>query len=616
MTYNAPPPSYDELYNSQHASTSSSSSTSSMFGSLKQSLASFTMVPSKVDLEILPFDSIDMYGQPDKDAAYSLSGQTVVKLVPPTSWFCSETPQGDECFLLESLVVTFEGQSELVAPQTGYASCRLIEFSKELITEDPIVIRHSWSEDATRNPAQWYVTFNLNIPGWLPPTCGTSYGNSTDEPEVSYRLSAVAKYREDRPAQPSSWRTACYGYMSLPTTQMVKARGVDVTINRFTIPPPQCTLAGSELPEAPFRSVEYIGTMTDAGSATVPSEILSKLRMRATVPEHIPMDAGSFPLLLKVRPDGLSADERKRLHMPGFLVSVVQNEIIRASMSAHYAQEWPVPPASEQPPNRPIRTRRHDSREYECGMIFSPAAGTSATRSYSLLHSGFAGKFELDESKANFQDERFEQDDTWIRVRVDVPFRDILVEPHLLPQYEDHPLPKLRPSERGPIMTVYHRLEISLACAYDLPEDGATPGKERALDELKFTIPLSFVRVPRSGPHCPRTESFTEATGSPLSTTSPAGSVRMLTERVPLPQLSQPYAQSLPAYNTLYHKNGARIEDPTPLPVYTKDGGREHPLETSSEQRVEEAEPPAMTICKQTPLHKAVVYSTPPLPRL
>ena len=263
-------------------------------------------------------------------AAYSLSGQIVVKLAPPTGWFCSEAPRGDECFLLESLVVTFEGQCELVAPQTGYTAGRLIELSKELVTKDPIVIRHSWSEDTTRNPAQWYVTFNLNIPGWLPPTCSTSYGNSAhDEPEVSYRLSAVAKYREDKPAQSTSWRAACYGYMSLPSTHTVKTAGVDVTINRFTIPPPQCTLARSELPEAPFRSVEYVGTMTDPGDATVPSEILSKLRMRATVPEHIPVDAGSFPLLVKVRPDGLSAEERKRLHIPGFFVSAAQNEIIR-----------------------------------------------------------------------------------------------------------------------------------------------------------------------------------------------------------------------------------------------------------------------------------------------
>ena len=65
MSYNSPPPSYDELYSSQHASTSTS--TASIFSSLKQSLSSLSMAPSKVELEVLPFDSIDMYGEPDKE---------------------------------------------------------------------------------------------------------------------------------------------------------------------------------------------------------------------------------------------------------------------------------------------------------------------------------------------------------------------------------------------------------------------------------------------------------------------------------------------------------------------------------------------------------------------
>ena len=289
-------------------------------------------------------------------------------------------------------------------------------------------------------------------------------------------------------------------------------------------------------------------------------------------------------------------------------------------MSTQYAQEWPVPGPADQPPKRSLPTRRVDAREYQCGLIFNPPADTSALRSYSLLPAGFHGKFDLDASKAHFGDARFDADDTWIRVRVDVPFRDVLVDARQRPQYEDHPLPTLRPSERGPILTVRHSLEIALTCAYDLPSESSSasssPGSARALDELKFTIPLTFVRVPRSGPHCPRVEPFAVAAdaGGPLSATGPAGEVRLQAERV----RSQPYAQpvALPAYNTLYHRNGVLREDPTPLPVYTKDGGREHPLaairrggqEFAGEQRVDGAEAdeerPAMTICKQTPLHK------------
>lgn len=278
-------------------------------------------------------------------------------------------------------------------------------------------------------------------------------------------------------------------------------------------------------------------------------------------------------------------------------------------MSTQYAEEWPVPAPTEQPPNRPLPTRRVDAREYECGLVFNPPPSTSASRSYSCLPEGFAGKFDLSPTPTSptsssptghFADARFDADDTWLRVRVDIPFRAVLVDARRLPQYEDHPLPTLRPSARGPILTVRHSLEIALACAYGSPElEGEGGESAAAVEELKFTIPLTFVRVQQS--HGPRVEPV-------------AGDVRARAERM----RSLPYAQpaaalSLPAYNTLYHKNGVRREDPTPLPVYTKDEGVEHPpeaalsqargVEFAGQQRVDE-ERPALTICKQTPLHK------------
>ena len=248
-------------------------------------------------------------------------------LVPSSSWFC-DAPPVDERFFLESLVLTFEGQSELVTSQTGHASCRLIEFSEELITNGPIEIHHNWDEGTSRDRARWFIVFNLKIPGWLPQTCCTSFGDRTrEEPEVSYRLSAVAKYRDAKPSPQLSWRT-CYGYSALPTTQVAKTSGAPVKINRYKLPPPPCLLGESDFPNAPFRSVEYAGSIKD-GQSRIPLEILSKLRMRACVPEHIPVDSGSFPLLLKIRPDGLPAEERKRIHLNGFFVEASQRELLR-----------------------------------------------------------------------------------------------------------------------------------------------------------------------------------------------------------------------------------------------------------------------------------------------
>ncbi|KAI0748701.1 hypothetical protein C8Q80DRAFT_1121058 [Daedaleopsis nitida] len=574
------------------------------------------MSPSKVDLEVLPFDHVEMYGDPDKDSAYTLSGQIAVTLVPPAGWFC-DAPPADERFLLHSLVVTFEGQSELVAPQTGHASCRLIEFSQELITDGPIKLSHNWDQGSSREPARWFITFNLKIPGWLPASCTTTFGNrAREEPEVSYRLFAVARYREANP-NPSqlSWRNLCYSSSSVPPMQVGRTFSVPVQINRYKLPPPQCLLGDSEFPECPFRTAEYAGSIQEGGSR-IPFNILSKLRMRACVPEHIPLDAGSFPLLLKVRPHGLSAEERRRLHLNGFFVSAVQKERMRSSVSQQYAADWPVPPASEQPPNTPLRSRRRDTREYDCGLFLTPPPGTAAHATHSLLPTGFSGRIELDgadAAKASFDDPRFDDDHTWIRMRLDVPFRELLLDSQYLPQYADHPVPKLRPTEMGPILSILHTLEIALTCTYDMPAGAGSASAsaststdpDKVVDELRLTIPLSFVRVPRSGPNRPVVESFTADCDDPLSRTGPAGTVRVK-PRLIAP--SEPYAHSLPAYNQLYHKDGVRREDPTPLPLYTPKKGQS--------AATEEDPVPSMTVCKQTPLHKAKIYSTPALPRL
>lgn len=282
-------------------------------------------------------------------------------------------------------------------------------------------------------------------------------------------------------------------------------------------------------------------------------------------------------------------------------------------MSRQYAATFPVPPESEQPPNKPLRSRRRDARAYECGLYPTHAPGTIAQASHTLLPTGFSGRIELadaDAAKASFDDARFEEDDTWVRMRIDVPFRELLIDTQHLHEYAEHPVPKLRPSGFGPILSVVHTLDIALMCAWDTPpqgegEAGSSTAPDRVLDELKLAIPLSFVRVPRSGPNCPSAESFTAECSSPVSHTGPAGSVQMLPERI-VP--SQPYAQSLPAYNQLYHKNGMRREDPTPLPLYTPQG--------QSPEDVRVPTVPDMMICKQTPLPKAKTYSTPALPPL
>ncbi|OSD08346.1 hypothetical protein PYCCODRAFT_1462594 [Trametes coccinea BRFM310] len=531
------------------------------------------MTPCKLELDVLPLDTVDMYGEPDKNSAYSLSGHVEVKLTPPTS-LLSDPPASEERFSLESLVLTFEGQSELLAPGTGYAACRLIEFSQELIQNGPVEIGHYWDENL-RDPQRWLITFNLAIPGWLPPTCNTLYGDRMrEEPEVSYRLSAKATYRDMRPGSSKSLRSMCYGYSNLPSTQTTTSPASPVRINRYALPPPQHTLASSEFPRYPFHSVEFAGSVTGPSNSRVPADVLSKLRVLAYIPEHIPMDSKTFPLYLRLRPEGLTAEERKRLRVPKFAVSATQTELSRSSISKTYAEKWPVPPPSEQPPKKALRARRTDVREYECGLLLSAPPSTSAKNTYSILPTDFPDYFSLHDTTSDtggFADAAFDDPNTWVQMRLDVPFRDVLVNKDQLEQYEDMPLPKLRPSERGPLLSVVHALDVVFICSYDSLEGGAS-GADGATDELRLTLPLSFVRMPRRNPY----HSTTELPGVDSR------------EAMLSPPIS-PYSVALPAYNQLYYSNGTLREDPTPLPRYTRNP--------------EDAEDPPLppVVCKQTP---------------
>lgn len=233
-----------------------------------------------------------------------------------------------------------------------------------------------------------------------------------------------------------------------------------------------------------------------------------------------------------------------------------------------------MPPPSEQPPKKALRARRTDVREYECGLLLSAPPSTSAKNTYSILPTDFPDYFSLHDTTSDtggFADAAFDDPNTWVQMRLDVPFRDVLVNKDQLEQYEDMPLPKLRPSERGPLLSVVHALDVVFICSYDSSE-GEASGADVATDELRLTLPLSFVRMPRRNPY----HSTTELPGVDSR------------EAMLSPPIS-PYSVALPAYNQLYYSNGTLREDPTPLPRYTRNP--------------EDAEDPPLppVVCKQTP---------------
>ena len=51
--------------------------------------------------------------------------------------------------LLQSLLLTFEGQNEILAPRLGYSAMRLCSFSQELVIGDPVELSNEGEEDST-----------------------------------------------------------------------------------------------------------------------------------------------------------------------------------------------------------------------------------------------------------------------------------------------------------------------------------------------------------------------------------------------------------------------------------------------------------------------------------
>lgn len=143
---------------------------------------------------------------------------------------------------------------------------------------------------------------------------------------------------------------------------------------------------------------------------------------------------------------------------------------------------------------------------------------------------------------------------------------------------------RLRSTQVSPLFEVKHELEVSIELKY---ATGEGEGEEVLDERLTFGLPLKFVHL-RSSSLSP---AFTLG-NSPLDTTTfvrhhPADSTDSLasvSESAPLMPVSRPYTTfSLPSYNELYHSNGQRrVDETTPLPVYTKSPSPEPRSSTSS----------------------------------
>ena len=253
-------------------------------------------------------------------SAYSLSGHVSITLRP------SKFRRTPARYLLQSLVITFDGQTELVAPDTGYTPYRVCSVTKELAPQNPLFELNNESFEGSGKPCVWNVTFDLAIPGWLP---SSNLEESENAPIATrYALHATATFASPEQT-PSTSYFACFTsslsrsfFPSLfPSPRTVRAKRCDIDIARVMAP------TNSPIP---FVAYAVDSNLNDEGMAgNIPLDVLSKIAITASVPEYVDMENNSFELRLRMRACGLDPLHCERLRLNNFTVDINQVETYR-----------------------------------------------------------------------------------------------------------------------------------------------------------------------------------------------------------------------------------------------------------------------------------------------
>ena len=169
---------------------------------------------------------------------------------------------------------------------------------------------------------QWDVLFNLPIPGWLP--ASTTMG--MDEIGISYGLYATAKFINlDIEQSPSPWSLTTF---CTPFRSRVRCAYANKTISlrRYILPPhvDQSTSSINYLVNSHFSAEK-----PDSSKKRIPTEVLSKIQVLASVPEFVDMKDNSIPITVRLRTKALESDECKRLQVTEIGINLIQQERCR-----------------------------------------------------------------------------------------------------------------------------------------------------------------------------------------------------------------------------------------------------------------------------------------------
>ncbi|KAH9930588.1 uncharacterized protein B0H18DRAFT_930186 [Fomitopsis serialis] len=499
-----------------------------------------------VSIEIQPHSaSLDMYGEPDKSTAYSLSGDIVISVSSPFTFFERRKPVR---IVLQSLTMVFEGQCELITEDTGYVPFRVCSLSNELLAGQTIELSNEGHEEDDK-PCVWSVAYNLVAPGWLP--ASAVYGDHRGEAGTRYALYASAKFLTVDDDANRSWFSACCSSFR-SRSRVVSAPRCPVTVNRYI------NVSGENSRPTVDYSVQAEPRADVELASKFPLHVMSKLRAVISVPTYADVEDSSFPLCMRLRMQDLPDAECKRVRLTDFSADVEQSEQCRSEPSSLYKTLFPVPPASEQPPCRPLRDPNAAHAYYDVGLADVPPSHHSLTDTRSLLPRDSFGQFALAGDGYVFKDDAApENASTWFSLRTHIPVDNTR-------RSSKTGTRRLRETGMSPLFVVSHMLHVKMTCTYDLSEGGEEE-PERATEVLQFSVPLRFARIQRNAPE-PTTLGYLSSHAQVPSMDEPQGSLFAAL----FPMASLPYAPSLPAYSQLFDANGDRkIDYSVPLPAYS-----------------------------------------------
>ncbi|CAE6500537.1 unnamed protein product [Rhizoctonia solani] len=493
-------------------------------------------------LEIVPTAPwVNMYGSPDASTNYSLSGHLALTLETPApvSPVSFETYIKPEAVHLSSLELVFEGKAEMVSSQAGYDGFRICRITKQLVPEgrrivltteaDPHELLGMAGPSSRPSSHQWEVLFDMQLPGWLPPTvdCGHEGGGT------KYTIYAVAAFADTEKS--TSWSLSSLYNMVRTKPQPVEAEPVTVELARHRSPPPRLFPESSSDRDALFPFIDHPGTITYLDhDGRIPVELLRSVDVIVTAPQHIGCEEHRVPLSLRIRANDLSPSNLGTLKLDDFEIEVNQTEKFSSRPMPAYVNSFPVPSPLEQPPHMPLLSPHPWQSLYALGLVVQHDYAVNWSKRTHLV-SGNRVRFKPALGGLELNDDWAKMDTS---VSIDPTTR------------KSHPARKgdrlLQATVFIPHMRIKHELRVGFNLTFVPPED--VPNQEPIKQAAYVMIPLSFTAV-----------AVWPTIGMGSGSTSPTGSQSGVT--------SAPY---LPAYSQLFYDNGERRDDPLAgwLPMY------------------------------------------------